>query len=171
MKILFIFFILTFFTTLISTSKIQNNSEVIHALSGAIRELFVRNKINFDFLTYGNVTPHIRDVIDGLRSSDFVTKILHWNSERNVYNSAVIFVESKDKIIEFCWKNVLERLQMNFAKRLRFLFYVEKSFNNTQLEENPLNAGVGQLIWFSYFLINHKSKNTFGNLRFKIINF
>ena len=42
------------------------------------------------------------------------------------------------------------------AQRYRFLFYIEKPFNVTKLEINKLDAGIGYISWYSYFLINYK---------------
>ena len=166
MKYFFIIFI-SFFIK----NSYQNKNEtlnIVKALSDVTRELFSYHEIQFDIIIYGDTSAHTNNVINGFQKGGHKTEILKWNLNpsinQTVKASSVVFVASKDKLIEFLKNHELIEEKYKVAQRLRFIFYSEKPFKVKKLEINKLDAGIGHISWFSYFLINYKSMLNIQNI-------
>lgn len=85
-------------------SSLENDRPLSTAFLDIIHELFNRHGIQFEIVIYGESSPHINDVIDGLRSGGFFAKISKF-VKYFVYNPAIIFFSSMQQLIEFIEKN------------------------------------------------------------------
>ena len=144
--------------------KVKETQQIANALSDVTRELFSYHEIQFDIIIYGDTSAHTNNVIDGFQKGGHKTEILKWNLNpsinQTVKASSVIFVASKDKLIEFLMNHKIGQ-KNEVAHRLRFFFYSEKPFKVEKLGINKLDAGPGYISWFSYFLINYKGEHFF----------
>ena len=89
-------------------SSLQDDQLLARAFLDVIHELFTRYGIKFEIVIYGKTTPHINDVIDGLRSGGYIVKISKF-IESFVYNPAIIFFSSVQQVMEFVEKHELDR--------------------------------------------------------------
>ena len=146
------------------TIKVKETQRIVKALSDVTKELFSYHEIQFDTIIYGDTSAHTNNVINWFQKGGHKTEILKWDLNpsinQTVKASSVVFVASKDKLIEFLMNHKIGQ-KNEVAHRLRFFFYSEKPFKVEKLEINKLDAGIGFISWFSYFLINYKGKHIF----------
>lgn len=165
------FLLLLFISTAVSTQKFTKSEEdqlKSTALTDVANELFTRHEIRFEIFIYKvnfffeNVSTHVYDVINGLRHGQFYTTILKADFNRfdfphlHLSGSAIIFCESIEKIRELLDVIVGDTF---FPRNLKFLFYVEKPFNVTQIGVLKINAiFMSRFSWFAYFIFKHESR-------------
>lgn len=139
------------------------SSDVSQALSDTIKAMFVHNNINFDMIVYGQVTDHLKDVINGigaLNNSSYAEqliflKTLSWNHE--IKKSAVVLLPNFKRLLVF---SELTKLKNKFYKTFKFLFYYENSYVGDFLHARFkfLSWKPGQVDHNSYFLINRDAE-------------
>jgi hypothetical protein len=112
------------------------------AISDVIREFYIANGINFDFIVYGEKSNHMNDVIDGVTkqiSRDISISLKHIadieNWKHKMKQSAVIFVKSEVNLQMLHHKTKfqdtkIEIITNTVPENLKFLVYIEeiKSF-------------------------------------------
>jgi hypothetical protein len=121
-------------------------NSVSTAMSDVIREFYIANGINFDFIVYGEKSHHMNDVIDGITnqiSRDKPVTLKHipdinkW--DHKMKQSAVIFIKSEANFYKLHKTMKFQRSTMDIIfltnivpERLKFLVYIDelKSFQN-----------------------------------------
>lgn len=115
---------LTFFIGFSTSAKISSlllakdpPDSTIRAMSDVIREFYIKNLIEFNFIVYGESSNHINDVISGVTreiNQDDPVEISHiinfdqWNHEMS--KSAVIFVKSQENFQKLqLWSSTIMR--------------------------------------------------------------
>jgi hypothetical protein len=121
------------------------------AIADVIREFYIANHIQFDFIVYGETSNHINDVIDGVIkqvSHDAVPVTLkhikdvkNWNHKMD--QSAVIFIKSQktlehlhDSSVGYKSKNKFPLLTNVEPKPFKFLVYIEEIKSLQQLKDS-----------------------------------
>lgn len=142
--------------------KNSESHEISQAISDVARGLFTLNHLKFDVIVLGNVTSHIKEVVDSLR---FDSEVLQISSSKVacelIYNrAAVIITETVETLnsleLLLCFNNY-ERIQ-GFAIDLRFLVYVERPFNEFDLAITMPDSEFGDFCHFSYYLMKSGSE-------------
>lgn len=170
MKIHQIVLILTLIRSATSANELLSIADD-HLLSKALldvtHELFTRHEIQFEIVIYGKSSPHINDVIDGLgRGSTFsqirkFDQVKQVNDKRDLHpdyilwKPAIILFNSTQEIKQFLEMHEMDRWN---PKQYKFIIYAEKLFNVAEICVKKLDFGPGEIIWFSYFIVQHKSK-------------
>ena len=141
----------------ISSNLYQESHEISTAISNVARGLFTLNHLKFDVIILGNVTSHIKEVIDNLQLDSDVHQISSFNVTCDViYNRVAIIITETVEILNslellLCFNNY-ERIQ-GFAIDLRFLVYVEKPFNDFELAITMPDSEFGDFCHYNYYLM------------------
>jgi hypothetical protein len=151
--------VLAFFLKFIAMAmafKLEAMSNVINDL---IEELFIKHKIHFDIMIYGNTSHRSLDLLNTLlkkneRKYAEQIEIQPKLGDHKIYKSALIFVENEKILNQLTMKSRLESL---YPHRIRFLMYCE-SLDTTDILALPtLNDGKGLISMFQFFLANSTS--------------
>lgn len=67
MKIFSIFILISTASSIRSLNKSNQDQIISIAIRDAANELYTRHKIQFEILIYGNVSPHVHDILNGFR--------------------------------------------------------------------------------------------------------
>jgi hypothetical protein len=170
------------------------------AIADVIREFYIANHIQFDFIVYGETSNHINDVIDGvIKQADQYTipvtlkhikYVKNWNHEMD--QSAVIFVKSQ-KILQDLHnsainnKNFFPLLTNMETKQFKFLIYVDEIKSLQQLNDavNETNVYLSfektDLRYFEFFVTSDElwlnltarliySEDHCGEFKLKVLN-
>jgi hypothetical protein len=145
-------------------------SQIIQPITDVVRELFIKSEIKFDTIIYGNFSPHLKSVVDGVEKNlrdenlkgkiekSFESQIIQIGSPKEwnhfIFRSALILVgkDEKDKDFFKYWK-----LTNQYPKRLKFLLYFENEEWNFFKYELISSFKVGHLTHFAYFLTRNKN--------------
>jgi hypothetical protein len=156
--------------------KMQESEEsraksVAQAMVNVIREFYIRNGIDFDFIIYGQASPHINDVINAVYkdlSNETTVNIRHirdineWHHE--LKRSAIFLIKEVKDLwnLHLLSKAITKGYQLTNDQpmTLKFLTYTEKIENQSQLNfsmKGFMNFGTFQFVvmqHFEYFLYN-----------------
>lgn len=144
--------------SIVSSRKTRNNQLLSEAFLDVINELYIRPRIEFKTLIFEGVSFHVHDVVDGLRRGGFITSHLRYRSNQRftLIKSLIIFCESLEEVKKFLGQHELGG--KNIAEHFRFLFYVKKPFNVTQIGSEKPHAGHGVISWYTYFITQEKEE-------------
>lgn len=162
-KLIILIFFIKFFDSSQSFKKLTKLDDQVlsSAFLDVIQELFLTREYQFNIIVYGNASPHIKDVINGLGRGGFVFNITYFNNIRrkkkiNWNFSAVILCESLEEIKNFLKYNLLGRKY--FPTHFAFLFYAEKPFQVPKIGVQRLSSEFGVIGWYSYFIVRQNRK-------------
>ncbi|CAG9807509.1 unnamed protein product [Chironomus riparius] len=133
------------------------------AITDLIHELFIKNRIHFDILMYGNLTCNSLDLINMIEmknDGNFAEKVRKIEPElwdHKIYKSAVIFTKNMNTVNHLVLNATLDS---PFPHRISFLMYCE-DLNETSLAKLyvpfNLNPDEGMISIYQYFLNNNKT--------------
>lgn len=153
------------FIALISQTEsnlIQESHHISTAISNVAQGLFTLNHLKFDVIIFGNVTSHIKEVVDNLHLDSEVHLISSFKVTCDlIYNRVAIIITETVEILNslellLCFNNY-ERIQ-GFAIDLRFLVYVEKPFNDFELAITMPDSEFGDFCHYNYYIMKNGSE-------------
>lgn len=153
-------FCVVFVTSTGSSSRYRaEKSKTSHfqALYDVVDELFVRRKISFDIIAYGELSAHDNNTINGfLRKLNGrqPTTINQYDFPRPLVQSSIIFINKEAFQPDYL---KLVSFGNHFPKNLNFVIPVDNKFNLTSLVVNP-TSHFGHFSQFSYFLVDNGTK-------------
>lgn len=154
-------------------SPVNETQHLVSVLSDSIREIFIRLEIKFDFIIYENISRDALKVLNDLHKTLQIPIQLRqfpyvvW-AHRRVSYSAVIFLDTLQRYLEFYYHHGLDLNPNIHPKKLRYLIYVTKPFKVDKLGVNLLNHVGGAIAHYSYFIVNYKGKFFIKILNFKL---
>jgi hypothetical protein len=147
------------------------------AMSDVIREFYIANGINFDFVVYGEKSHHMNDVIDGVTkqiSQDKSVTLKHipdinkW--DHKMRQSAVIFIKSEENFYKLHKTMKFQRSKMDIIfltnivpERLKFLVYIDelKSFQNLHdfitSEMDPILMMAAEMRFYEFLMTSDEN--------------
>ncbi|KAG5669171.1 hypothetical protein PVAND_017065 [Polypedilum vanderplanki] len=155
-----------FNTKLLPKNPTRDPVKLAKAMVDVIREFYIANDIKFDFIIYGTATNHINDVISEVTkklTNEIPINIKHIESknwDHVLYQSAIIFTESKENIKNL-HKNSIKAdknglsLGNVFPKQFKFLVYIDKieDFSNAEDETFPkISYMLPDIRMFEFFI-------------------
>ncbi|KAG5673137.1 hypothetical protein PVAND_003208 [Polypedilum vanderplanki] len=144
-------FLLSFLQLCESYSIFKNSTIIATALSDVIEEYFVRQKISYEFIIFGEKTNEILDVLDEvLKNENNSIKIRHISfkkSKKIIINESAIILGEPEYMKSF---NNLTKVLTLFPKTIKLLIYTNNTSDfSSQNFLTILPADTGQ---FQYFL-------------------
>lgn len=142
--------------------KKGENEAISAAISDVTFELFSRHQNDFDVMILGNITQHILDISEKIRIESKVKflKTLKISCDLILNKIFLLLIESIEVLNEIllldCFKNF--NIISQAAMDLKFLIYIEKNFNENQLKVTQPNYLYGELLHFSYFILNSQKE-------------
>ncbi|KAG5676356.1 hypothetical protein PVAND_006198 [Polypedilum vanderplanki] len=162
---------------LFGNSVFESVKSISTAITDVIQKFYIENKINFDFIIYGNSSKYInalsdqviKNVSESTKISLFqVTDIKSW--DHKLSKSAVIFVKTIQNLLNLQIntqqsKNKSEnsKLQNINEENFKFLVYIEEMknleiFKNFSLEiKRPRHLETSDIKFFEYFITHDRN--------------
>lgn len=143
-----------------AVKTIANDLDIMsQAITDVILELFIKNQIHFDILTYGNVTRRSLDIINmievknGGNFAEKIQKIQPDLWDHKIYKSAVIFTENVETLNQLTKKSSLDS---PFPHRISFVMICENYFADklSILAPAYLDDTIGRIPIYQYYLTN-----------------
>ncbi|KAG5668909.1 hypothetical protein PVAND_016822 [Polypedilum vanderplanki] len=178
---------------LFGNSDFESVKSISTAIKDVIQKFYIENKINFDFIIYGNSSKHISALADeviknvGLNTKTSYTKtslikitdIENWNHELS--QSAIIFVKTIENLIHLqkntsdleIYKDQPSKLINTKIEDFKFLVYIEEMqtieelMNILEKFRVPKKLRESEMRFFEYFITHDENfVNLSANLLF-----
>lgn len=134
--------------------RFKSEKSIAKVISDVNQELFEAQNLQYDVIIYGNETRHIKDVTSrmtsqGLHRIRHIQNPSHWS--HSIDGVATILTESYASMMQFL---INASLDNEFPMPLKYPIYIEKSYNESDLQALKPYYYLGHISQYVYYIIN-----------------
>jgi hypothetical protein len=154
-----------------SLKILQDDTEnVASAIFKTIDKFYIQGHRQFRVRIYGEITPHLSDVIDALgrrindRTPLMIEHHLTVNKKSCIFNMSTVILTSTVETMNAI--NKLSKLKNRVERSLRFIVYCEEIGDFEMPQFNLLMFRKGHMVLHEYFLVNERKSILLLNNRY-----